>query len=521
LTAADGDERRTPRAGARRPPAFASTTVGISADLNGLSLAERQVDIAGDKRRPVGALEIARGEPARRLNHAAPARHSLNDEGNMTSTRKQQSLALVSLIALGCAPVTGLVSAKMAGSGRSSRSDQHKIDFVVRDLDEMEQGAQGDQNHNQLARFGDLSQSVGQQLFYSDDAAIKNSSKLKSLQERYLAINRQLAQRAGGHALEVMGDAVPPKKVTDSDGARVADEAVGACHAAKPRPGYNSANDQKEVTARYATYEEKLARAKRVDEAALKYRAGAIAACELEVAMLRSGSDDVYSGDKPVIATDHGCGEKWFSVRAVMLGTTPGIYEPVMGSETHPQKIDCKKIPSSSKFPKEFKQAVDDFLQGEGTKTGAIRFDGKFYTDTDKADLHVYKYAALSYSAKDMSFEANRCGGTDPKLACEASESKTARALNEIEFYSARADVRRKQGDADACKRLLRTANTTYESWSKEYDRLQSNGKWVKGLKYKTHRGETLNEEQIVSRIKTLGKAADDQALGGWCRKAG
>jgi hypothetical protein len=436
----------------------------------------------------------------------------------MTSNRKQQSLALVSLIFLGCAPVTGLVSAK---SGRSTRAEQQKVGFIVRDLDEMEQGAQGNQNHNQLARFGDLSQGVGQQLFYSDDPAIKNSSELKSLQDRYLAINKQLAQRAGGHALEVMGDAVPPKKVTGSDGARVANEAVGACEAAKSRPGYTSERDQKEVAANYATYEEKLARAKRVDPTALKYRAGAIAACELEVAMLRSGNDDLYPGDKPVIATDHGCGEKWFSVRAVMLGTTPGIYEPVMGSETPPQKVDCKKIPSSNKFPKEFKQAVDDFLRGEGTKSGAIRFEGRFYTNTDKEDLHVYKYAELAYSAKDMSFDANRCGGTDPKLACEASESKSARALNEIEFYSARADVRRKQGYADACKRLLRTANATYESWSKEYDRLQSNGKWVKGLKYKTHRGETLNEEQLVSRIKTLGKAADDQALGGWCGKAG
>jgi hypothetical protein len=454
----------------------------------------------------------------------------------MTSKANHRHLGLVCVLFCACGSVSGLVSGKLPGGPpplpsasappaplapkvEASANDPMEIKSIIRDLDTMEEGTHG---KGVIVRFGALSQQIGQQLFYSDELEVKTSPKLRSLRDRYLAINKQLAQSAGGHAPEVMGDAMPPKKTPEGDGAQAAEDAVSACEQVKKRAGYNAESDQKEMAARYVTYEQKLARAKKVDPAALKYRAGAIAACELAVAKLRGANEDEYREEKPVVATDYGCGEMQFSARAVMMGGRPGIYERVAGSSTYPEKVDCKKIPSANKYPHELKPAVDDFLQGEATKAGgAIRFDGKYYTETDKEDLHVYKYAELTYLAKDMPFAANKCGGKDPKLACEASGSKTARALNEIEFYSARADVHRKAGRADACKRLLQTAYATYERWSKDYDDAQRGGKWVKGLTYKSHRGETLTDEQIVSRMKALGKAADDQALGGWCVKAG
>lgn len=472
----------------------------------------------------------------------------------MNSTRTLTFLATAGLLTaaaaanLRCSSVRGLVPGKLGSAGAAAKlpsssgaasgspakmaaapkvaasaDDPPEIKSIMRDLDDMESGAKGS---GQIARFAAVSQDVGARLFYSDEVPVRTSPKLAALRDRYLALKKNLAAAAGGHASEAVGDGVPPKDRPTGDAERAAEDAVTACEATEKKAGYGAETDAREMAAQYAEYEQKLARARKVDAAAVKYRGAAIAVCELRVAQLRGANEDQYREEKAVVATERGCGRRMFSARAVMMGSKPGIYGRVSGSTSFSERVDCKQIPSGSKFPKDLKPAVDEFLDreksdGSATSAGVVTFDGKFYTETDKEDLHVYKYADLTYFDKQMPFAANACGGKDAKLACEASGSQTARALNEIEFYVARADVHRKAGRADACKRLLGAAFSTSDAWRKDADEAKRSGKWQAGLKYKTKKGEVLTGDQIDAKIRALGKDADDRALGGACAKAG
>jgi len=209
-----------------------------------------------------------------------------------------------------------------------------------------------------------------------------------------------------------------------------------------------------------------------------------------------------------------GCGKLEFSVRAVELGGDRwGSYEYT--GRQWPGPIDCAKMPKKDKFDKKFAAGVQR-ARDQIDIDGIVVWDGAYSTATDEEDLHVYQYATLVFYSPDFKF-SNACGGTDPKLVCEASGSIAVSSYNQLVHNLQRAEVRRKQGDVDRCKYLLELAVGRYTIFHDVHDHMKKQGTWVPGLTYRIRSGEHLSEDQLLYQIETAGTKAQEQTRTSWC----
>jgi hypothetical protein len=210
-----------------------------------------------------------------------------------------------------------------------------------------------------------------------------------------------------------------------------------------------------------------------------------------------------------------GCGEIKYTLRAAQLGPAQwGTYGFQVRGDLY--QTGCDKIPRKGKLDPGFADAMDrvrtDYELGTDV---VVAWDGKYWTEVDKEDLHTYRYADVVVYSPRFKLPS-KCGGTDLMLACEASSS-TATDYNRMVFFLQRADARRAEGKPDLCKRALENAIGNYRSARDFHDSATKDGRWISGLTYRVRGGEKLTEPQILAAIEQLGAKAQDETSKGYC----
>jgi hypothetical protein len=372
---------------------------------------------------------------------------------------------------------------------------------------------------------GDVADYVQRQQFLFDDLAspseeVESSPRHKKLLAWMRALDLRAAAMAGGHAPEIMGDGKRFSDV-DEDAVKAAEEALFACEQAAKTSSHTSAEDIKTLGAAYADYEKKLARVNKIDKRATRYAkvgdgryvdmAPKFVRCEAQSAALRMEFEDTAVREDRVGGRYKDCGYSDWVFVALHLGRNKfGPFE-IDGVHTdNGRAYPCKKFPRRSKVPAPLVKAMKRDVV---VKKGEIMTMVGDY-DVQRDGLDIKKYATIRLYSKETEINKSDCGETDPKVVCEASYSKNARAYNEVTHFHARAAVHRKAGRAARCKELLERARVTAEKWDKDRDE-------NKGMRYKVNGGEVLSEEKITSAIEKLGSQADERAIGGWCAKSG
>jgi len=349
------------------------------------------------------------------------------------------------------------------------------------------------------------------ELYDNASDAMKKHAKFGPLKERFRALDAALIKAAGGHAAEIWGDGKRTTKVSP-DGLAAAKDALGACQSVKADdPGS------------YKKYEDKLARAKKIEAGALRYAgvedgwsidvALELVLCEATVAAARTAA-----ADELPIATGNAkkytdCGYSEYTMQALKIsGSKFGPWQLAGVPVTNGYPMECKKLPKTGKIPADIKKgALREFTLDKGDVLAMV---GDI--DVQQDGLKIYKLARVRIYSKTTEITTGDCGEKDTNLVCAGSGSRTADAYDRINHYVKRAAVH-KGKDIDNCKELLKRAYKTSEEWKDFQASAKKSGDWKTGLKYKTLAEGVLTEDQITGKIRELGTKADEQSRSSYC----
>jgi hypothetical protein len=238
-------------------------------------------------------------------------------------------------------------------------------------------------------------------------------------------------------------------------------------------------------------------------------------------------NDDNYRGEGAADEQPEyrACGRIAFYFRSVQIGGDswgPPEYRPPTGR----QRVDCDSVPEEDDFAEELASGVAEYRKRNSDDgDGPIVWDGKYEMKTDETDLRLYRFANLYHYSRKHTFQSP-CGEKDPKLTCEADSTQSRNSYlallhNELTYNLERADVRRKAGHADLCKKLLGYAVSKYDNMIELYEGLEkeNDGSWVSGMTYRISGGKKLSEDELVAKIKSGGKRAKKRVKANWCAK--
>ena len=342
---------------------------------------------------------------------------------------------------------------------------------------------------------------------------MKKSPKFGPLKDRLRALDAALIKATGGHAAEIWNDGKRTSKAS-ADGIAAVKDALGACQQAKhDDPGS------------YKKYEDKLARAKKIDAGAIHYEGEEdgwtidlpfdLLMCEAKIAAERGAAEDdlpIATGDRKKY-TDCGYTE-WHFEALKISGTRFGPFQLAGVPINNAFAMECKKLPRSAKIPGDLKKAaLAEFKLDKGDVLAMV---GGF--DFDQRGLQIFKIATVRLYSKTTEIETGDCGEPDPNLVCAGSGSRTADAYDRITHYVKRAAVH-KGKEADDCKDLLKKAYKESEEWKDFAADAKKSGDWRTGLKYKTRVDGVLPEDKITKQILELGGKADEQSRSSYCDK--
>jgi hypothetical protein len=397
-------------------------------------------------------------------------------------------------------------AAAVAPKVAASEDDPHEIKSVMRDLDEMEKWSQ----EGGGLRFGAVSAAIGKRLFLEKEDAIWNHSKHGKLKQRYLAIKVGFARAAGPRAVEIMADGMPLTE-ENSDAKEAMDAALRACSDLQK---ISNSED------RIPIYEEKLARAKKIDAKTLRANGNDVrfAICEHTLSDRKMDFEDEYVQEKaPEGASEKkGCGKITWLADGVQIGSGKfAAYTRSAGGQSYSEEIPCGKVPAKDKFGTELARAVKEFKDyNKDIKNPVFVVRSKSYIEESKNDYRLHRWQEIEAYSKSMPLRANPCGAE--KVFCEAGGSKGGRMFNELEHMMDRADVHAGIRPA-RCKEHLKNAFKKWETFRDFRDGLKKSGDWVEGATYKTKKGEKLKEKDFVAKFEKLGTLADERALGDYC----
>jgi len=354
-------------------------------------------------------------------------------------------------------------------------------------------------------------QEAERELYDNVSDTMKKHAKFGPMKDRLRALDAALVKLAGGHAAEIWGDGKRVAKASP-DGLAAAKDALGTCQGVKADdPGS------------YKKYEDKLARAKKIEASALRYAgvedgwsidmAMELVLCEATVSAARVDAEDEPPNAMPTAKKYTDCGYSEYTMQALKIsGTKFGPWSLAGVPVTNGYPMECKKLPKAGKIPADVKKgALREFTLAKGDVLAMV---GGF--DVQQDGLKIYKLATVRIYSKTTEITTNDCGEKDATLVCAGSGSRTADAYDRITHYVKRAAVH-KGKDIDNCKELLKKAYKTSEEWKDFQASAKKSGDWKTGLKYKTLADGVLTEDQITGKIRELGTKADEQSRSSYC----
>ena len=145
------------------------------------------------------------------------------------------------------------------------------------------------------------------------------------------------------------------------------------------------------------------------------------------------------------------------------------------------------------------------FFDGDDASVRAV--------DTERRVAVIDRFKTIGvrvYSPTTLLRETG-CREYDPMISCAASGDGSSAIIryDGAEFRLARAEVRRKQGNAAQCKRLLTLALDDARQFRTSDD---------KNIKYKTTDG-IVDGATLEQKMKALTVLAEERSDAGWCEK--
>jgi hypothetical protein len=423
-------------------------------------------------------------------------------------------LALVALSGVLCSCVIpGLLGARKRRAGSSqSDTDTDSPDRRARAaLDEMEKKlVEGDADAN----AGWHSSLVYSFLYGPRPLEMSDRT---AIEQRWKALTARMIQEAGPAGATLYGDGRRTDKA-HPEALEVLNDGLKECFTVRryKTPGG-------ELDERYEKYRAQLARAQRLDPNVISYYAEKgdsmpeiidnrmkLVQCEYLVASKRMEFADWHVLDTGTKVTSVGCGVAVLRVAQKHLGAGRFAEYQFFGWWIPFEKIACSDIPPSSKFKKLYADAV----ARAGDMAGKIVVErGAPFTDSSPEE-GTWRIQELLVYSRNAKF-----GGTDcPKnVICEYGPESAAQVyLQKFEtarHISARADVHRKAGHVERCRKLLKDAYARYE----EATELRKDH-WGPAKTFKVA-GEPrpVPEATVVARFKELSELADTRRVGAYC----
>jgi hypothetical protein len=197
-----------------------------------------------------------------------------------------------------------------------------------------------------------------------------------------------------------------------------------------------------------------------------------------------------------------------------------GIYAAWnFGLVTDPEPMPACKFPTAPS-PGKWKKQLAFVLQQDPPKDGDVTFipaDASWQDSMRALDGSIFRCAVVDKYVRDVTLQRNRCSAASDKVVCEASGSRSARAINVAHFRLDEAKQLQSAGNTAGCQQAAKEALavargvTDWRRWTKKQ------GDWEDLLVYRTRYDGPLTEDALFAKIDDYTKQAlaEYHACGG------
>lgn len=220
---------------------------------------------------------------------------------------------------------------------------------------------------------------------------------------------------------------------------------------------------------------------------------------------------DVPPEPEDLTKTTMGCGFYPVSVEAKQtapnqfgdnLITSAYVADANPGNAT---RIDCALIPPITDAPADIISVMKEFVAWL-EPADVISMEGNFQYQAGD-DGQLTRVGTARVYRRNAALGTNKCGGEAGKLTCAAEGSKLAGAIDLAKHYMTRADVYRKKGNVDRCKKMSDLANKATNVSSSEDT----------ALLFKLASGHELSHAETVEKLGQFKRQSETALRGDWC----
>ena len=361
----------------------------------------------------------------------------------------------------------------------------------------------------------------------------EGEKKRDAIKRRLDALDAAAFETFGGRLHAMVGAGARITEGMDGDAAEAAVHAVDACKNAAATQTTGRGDAITELKKRIAEYRKAAERAQKFDENALRYYGSrpdgsgtvdvptALLACEANLLAAATQFEDEYEPEVAAqIETEKGCGVIEWLADGVQVGSGKfAAYSRTAGGMSYAERVPCGKLKKKNRYPKALRAAVAELADHLDLKVKdlVVVTDGKPYIEQDDDDYRLHRYQKLIAYSKKFTFSKNPCGGE--KVFCEAGGSRSIEAYNRLEHHLDRAAAHAGE-NPDLCKSHLKQAKERAAWFADFHAGAVKSGSWIKGATYRTKKGATLEEPDLIKSFETKATLADDRLLQKYCNSA-
>jgi hypothetical protein len=217
--------------------------------------------------------------------------------------------------------------------------------------------------------------------------------------------------------------------------------------------------------------------------------------------------------------TSVACGYRQYVIRQERIGAKWGAAKIAWGflGSGETKKIDPCTFPKTKGKLKAVATTGTKLLKESSGDTAKMSPGDKVVVVADDWDIERHKISGavigrvigFRHYSKSFSVKMNNCLSPDDKVVCEASGSKTVKALNIIHYRLEQARKLKQAGDKRLCSIAAWGAAKT-SRWIKKFkEEQQKDDHWAQGLTYKTRWDGSLTEEQAFALVDKSDRDAE------------
>jgi len=198
------------------------------------------------------------------------------------------------------------------------------------------------------------------------------------------------------------------------------------------------------------------------------------------------------------------CGYKDWNFQQTQVGRSWTALESRGIPAVEPTVTSCKLPGDAGGVAKSARAAFQPFK--DDLKDLRFVVQGGWHAGERDANLHPVRWITVRVFASNWGEKPNECGAHGD-VACEASGSKSARAINYVHYRLDEAK-QLQSTDEKGCRTSSFFAVATARGLVKFRDARMKKKQWATGVKYKTRFDGELDEKTLFAKVATMEKEA-------------